>query len=108
MKTCTVSRVPAHLGQATVVRCMAQDREGLSRLYADTFIAARVSIHSSVTEVLVCLRILLIQRISAAEAIDERRKSAFAICVGEKVECLESLGKTLLIEMSLRSGRLCQ
>jgi hypothetical protein len=51
---------------------MIQDREGLSRLDTDTFVAARMCIDPSATEDLICLNILIVQRISGTEAINER------------------------------------
>ena len=51
---------------------MAQDRKRLRRLYADAFVAARVSVDLSLTEGLVGRGIIVPQRVSGAEAIDER------------------------------------
>lgn len=75
---------------------MIQNGERLSRLYADTFVAACMSIYPSATENFVCFHVLIVKSISATEPVDERRQSAFAVCMGEKVECLETLDRTLL------------
>jgi hypothetical protein len=75
---------------------MVQNRKRLRRLYADTFVAARMSKDPDATEVLVCPEIFSPQRISSAEAIDERRQSTFTVCMGKKMKCLKTLGRILL------------
>ena len=52
---------------------MVQDGEALSRLYADALVAARMSKDLGLAEGFVCLWVRLVQRISVAEAIDQRR-----------------------------------
>lgn len=51
---------------------MVQNRKRLGRLYADAFVAARVSVDLGLAEGLVGREIVLPQRVSGAEAIDER------------------------------------
>ena len=72
MHACTVGRIPAHLGKTGMFGRMVQNRKRLRRLYADAFVAARMSIDLDATEVLVCPEIFSPQRIGSAEAIDER------------------------------------
>jgi hypothetical protein len=91
LNACTVGRVPAHLRQTTAVGRMSQDRSGFGGLDTDAFVAARVGVDSKAAEDFVCLLVFFEQCLGAAEAIDERGQAAFAVCVGEEVECLETL-----------------
>jgi hypothetical protein len=70
---------------------MGQYWRGFGRLDTDAFVAARVSVDPKAAEGFVCLLVFLEQCLSAAEAINERGQAAFAVCVGEKVERLETL-----------------
>lgn len=67
----TVSRVPAHLIQATGFGMMAQDRRRFGRLYADAFVATRVSVDVEETEGFVGTEVLFQQLSGAGEAVDE-------------------------------------
>ena len=69
--TRTVSRIPAHLIEATGFGMMTQDRRRFGRLYADAFVATRVSVDVEKTEGFVCAEVLLQQLSGAGEAVDE-------------------------------------
>ena len=51
---------------------MVQDWVGPVGLYADAFVATRVSVDLGATEDFVCFGVFLVQCVGAAEAIDER------------------------------------
>jgi len=72
---------------------MGQYWSGFGGLDTDAFVAARVSVDSEAAEGFVCLLVFLEQGLSAAEAVDERGQAAFAVCVGEEVERLETLDR---------------